>query len=167
MLQSRLLFLVLFLACASLLGFGYYLQFIEGLEPCPLCIFQRVAYMVITALALVAAVHGPGMAWRRVYAALVFVAALAGGGIAARQVWLQHLPADRVPECGPGLDYMLDVLPLAEVVKSVFRGSGECAEVDWTFLSFSIAEWSLACFLVIAVAVPVLVLRRAAPGPRP
>jgi len=82
-----------------------------------------------------------------------------GGAIAGRQVWLQHLPADQVPECGPGLEFMLEVYPLAEVIKTALRGTGECATVVWTFLGGSIAEWSLACFAGLAVAYAVLLVR--------
>lgn len=152
-------------ACAGLLGFGYYLQFFAGQVPCPLCIFQRVAYMAAGAVALVAAIQGPAGRTRLVYDAGILLAAAAGAGIAARQVWLQHLPPDRVPECGPGLDYMLDVFPLSETLRMVFTGSGECAEAGWKFLSLSIAEWSLLWFLAIAVAA--IMDGRAALAPRP
>src|SRR5690606_33616975 len=83
---------------------------------------------------------------------MVSLVALTGGAISARQVWLQHLPADKVPECGPGLDYMLEAFPLSEALKMILSGSGECAEVDWTFLGFSIAEWSLLWFLIFFIA---------------
>ena len=152
MLSKRAFYLSVLVVSSGLLGFGYFLQFVRDLEPCPLCIFQRLAYIAIALVALIAVGHGPGQRWRRIYSACIGVFALTGAGIALRQVWLQHLPADLVPECGPGLDYMLDILPLADAVKMVFRGSGECAQVDWTFLSFSIAEWSLACFLLITAA---------------
>jgi disulfide bond formation protein DsbB len=138
--------------CAGLLGFGYYLQFFAGQVPCPLCIFQRFAYLAVGFVALVAAVHGPAGRVRLVYDAGILLAAVTGAGIAARQVWLQHLPPDQVPECGPGLDYMLDVFPLTETLRMVFTGSGECAEVGWQFLSLSIAEWSLLWFLAFIVA---------------
>jgi disulfide bond formation protein DsbB len=83
---------------------------------------------------------------------MILISAVIGAGIAGRQVWLQHLPPDAVPACGPGLEFMLDVFPLAEALKMVFTGSGECAEVNWTFIGFSIAEWSLVCFTVIAIS---------------
>lgn len=143
---ARLYFGLIFLFCVCLLGFGLYLEHYKGLEPCPLCIFQRIAYIGITIIALVAMLHGPGPVFARIYNALIALAALCGGGIAVRQVWLQHLPADQVPECGPGLDYMLEVFPLGEALKMILSGSGECAEVQWRLLGFSIAEWSLLCF---------------------
>ena len=146
----RLFYLLLFLYPVGLLAYGYYLQFAVGLEPCPLCIFQRLAYMAVAAFGLVGLLHGPEGIWLRIYSSGAFLAAIIGAGIAGWQIYLQHLPAEQVPECGPGLDYMLDVFPLTETIKMAFAGSGECAEVDWTFLGLSIAEWSLPCFLFIA-----------------
>lgn len=150
--SNRLFYATVLLIAVSLLGFGYYLQFVEGLEPCPLCIFQRVAFIALILIALIGALHGPQKLWKYVYSGLMLVASVTGASIAGRQVWLQHLPADKVPECGPGLDFMLEVFPLGETIKMVFTGSGECATVDWTFLGLSIAEWSLAWFIVFAVA---------------
>ncbi len=150
--SNRLFYLVLFLVSASLLAYGYYLQFVEGLDPCPLCIFQRVAFIAIIVIALIGTLHGPQKIWKYIYSGLILVSAITGATIAGRQVWLQHLPADQVPECGPGLDFMLEVFPLGETLKMVFTGSGECAKVDWTFLGFSIAELSLAWFIAFAVA---------------
>lgn len=158
--HPRRFYVAVALLCAGLLGYGYWLQFGEGLEPCPLCIFQRLCYMAVGAIAMIGALHGPGTAWRRLYSGFLFIAAAIGAGIAGRQVWLQHLPPDQVPECGPGLDYMLDVFPLSEALRMAFTGSGECAQVDWTFLSFSIAEWSLLWFVLIAAAAALHALRR-------
>jgi disulfide bond formation protein DsbB len=140
-------FLALLLTCAGLLGYGYFLQYARGLEPCPLCIFQRLAYLAVATGALI------GLLWRgaagaRTALGAVILFSAVGGAVAGRQVWLQHLPADRVPECGPGLDFILEAFPLSEALQMVFAGSGECARVDWTFLSLSIAEWSLLWFLL-------------------
>ena len=163
MTTTRLFYGIIFLVAGSLLGYGYYLQFVEGLNPCPLCIFQRVAYIAIIVIALIGLIHGPAKLWNTIYSSLMLICALTGAVIAGRQVWLQHLPPDRVPECGPGLDFMLDVFPLGETLKMVFTGSGECAEVDWTFLSLSIAEWSLICFVLFGTA-SVLNLARLSQG---
>lgn len=149
---ARRFYAALFLLCAGLLGYGYYLQFGGGLEPCPLCIFQRLCFIAAAAIALAGAIHAPAGFGRRIYSSLLAFAAATGAGIAGWQVRLQHLPADQVPECGPGLDYMLDVFPLADALRMAFTGSGECAEVDWTFLGLSIAEWSLLWFVLIAAA---------------
>ena len=146
--NSRLFYFSFSIICAALLGFGLYLEHNVGLEPCPLCVFQRIAFICIAIIALIAVIHGPGKVAIWLYSGLIMVTALIGGSIAGRQVWLQHLPADKVPACGPGLDYMLDSFPLGEALKMILSGSGECAEVGWTFMGLSIAEWSLLWFLI-------------------
>ncbi|MFV1972169.1 MAG: disulfide bond formation protein B [Thiohalobacterales bacterium] len=150
--SRRLLNTVAFLLCAGLLAYAYYLQFHDDLDPCPLCIFQRVAFLVTGLLFLAAAIQAPGLAGSRIYAVLISLAGLAGAGIAGRHVWLQHLPPGQVPECGPGLDYMLEVFPLADTLKMVFTGSGECADVSWIFLGLSMPAWALLNFLGLIVA---------------
>jgi protein dithiol:quinone oxidoreductase len=152
-----------FLACAGLIGFALYLQYFLYEDPCPLCIFQRIAFMVLGVVFLVAALHGPARTGAIVYGFLQFTAAAIGGAIAARHVWLQHLPKDQVPACGPDLKYMMNKFPLAEVIGKVLSGSGECAEVGWTFLGLTIAGWSLAWFVILGVFVvylTVLALRK-------
>lgn len=159
--RPRLLFGATALACVALLGFGYYLQFHEGLEPCPMCIFQRLCFIAVALVAILATLHGPRHARGAViYGGLVSLAAATGGAIAARQVWLQHLPEDQVPACGPGLEYMLEMWPLAEVIRKALRGTGECATVDWTFLGGSIAEWSLLCFSALLLGHLVVIVHR-------
>ncbi len=138
------------LACAGLLAFALYLQYVEQQEPCPLCILQRVAFLAMMAVFVVAALHGPGRRGTIAYSTIIFVVAGMGAAVAGRQVWLQHLPADQIPACGPGLEYMLERFPLSEALRKVFAGSGECAEVGWRFLGLSIAEWSLAWFVLLA-----------------
>lgn len=149
--MPRLGYALGFLACAALLGFAYYLQYYEYQDPCPLCILQRVAFMALAAVFLVAAVHGPGRVGTIIYGGLLVTAAGIGAAIAARHVWLQNLPRDRIPECGPGLEYMLKKLPLAQALEKILSGSGECAEVGWTFLGLSIAGWSLAWFVLFGI----------------
>lgn len=140
-----------FLFCASVLGYAYFLQFQEGLEPCPLCIFQRVAFISMGILFLFAAIHNANGIASRFYAILISIAGLAGIGVAGRHVWLQYLPPDQVPECGPGLEYMLDVFPLTEALRMAFTGSGECADVNWTFLTLSMPTWALLSFIGLTV----------------
>lgn len=148
------------IACAALLGYGFYLQYHDGQDPCPLCLVQRGFYFALLFVFLVAALHGARRAGTVLYGLLLFVLAIAGGGVAARQVWLQHLPADQLPKCGPDLYFMLDNFPLGKVITNLFRGSGQCAEVTWRFLGLSIAEWSLAWFAVFALLALWAVFRR-------
>jgi disulfide bond formation protein DsbB len=132
--------------CAALLAYGYFAQFRLGLEPCPLCIFQRIALIAFGLVCLLAALHNPSAGGRRVYGAVALLAAGSGAAIAGRHVWLQHLPPSAVPDCGPGLDYLLDAFPLGKALRLAFTGSGECAKVDWTFLGLSMPEWTLVWF---------------------
>ena len=140
-----------FLACAGLLAFSLYLQYYEYQDPCPLCILQRVAFIALMLVFLAGALHGPRLTGTRVYSTLLVMISITGAAIATRHVWLQHLPKDKVPECGPGLTYMLNKFPLFEAFEKVFRGSGECAEVGWTLFYLSIAGWSLVWFVALGV----------------
>jgi len=158
--SPRLTNLGLFLLALVSMVFALFLQQHDHLEPCPLCIFQRVAVMAAGAVALVAALHNPAALGRRLYAVLTLLAVLGGIGVAGRQVWLQHLPADQIPECGPGLNYWLNTFPLTDVIQKVLRGSGECAIVDWTFLGFSLPEMTTALFSGMAVVVLWQLFRR-------
>ena len=137
--------------CAALLGWAYYLQHVQGIEPCPLCLVQRLFYYSVAAIFVLAALHRPARAGAAVYGALAALLAAGGIATASRQVWLQHLPEDKVPQCGPDLFFMLENLPLAQTLKKLVAGSGECAKVDWSFLGFSTAEWSLFWFCVLAL----------------
>ncbi|MDX1461235.1 MAG: disulfide bond formation protein B [Xanthomonadales bacterium] len=144
--STRTWFLAVAVACAALLGYALYKQHVDYLDPCPLCVIQRVAFMWIGAFALLAALHNPAPGGQKVYGGLVTLGALFGAGVAGRHVWLQNLPADQVPECGPGLNYMLENFPFFEVMKTVFLGSGSCAEVHWRFLGLSMPVWTLVWF---------------------
>lgn len=158
----RTQFLLGFLACAGLLAYAFYVQLQDGLEPCPLCIFQRVGFAALGLVLLVGGLHAPkGAGGRRVYGVMALVAAAFGAAIAGRHVWLQSLPPEDVPTCGPGLDYMLDAMPISGVIRKVLTGSGECAAVDWTFLGLSMPAWTLACFVVLAAWSAFAAFRRA------
>lgn len=149
------------LICFGLVGFAIASQSIWGLKPCPLCIFQRVAFIALGAVFLVAAIHAPkGPAGRIVYGLLELIAALAGVAIATRHVWMTHLPADKVPACGPPLEFMLESSPLTEVIKTVLTGSGDCAKVDWMFLGLSMPAWSLLCFIGLTLLVIIIMSKR-------
>lgn len=132
-----------FLACGALIAYALYAEHVLELAPCPLCIFQRVAVIVIGILFLIAALHHPGRVGARVYTILVGLASLAGIAIAARHIWIQAQPPGSVAACGADLDYMLDILPLTEVISKVLTGSGECGDIDWSLLGLSMPWWVL------------------------
>jgi len=134
------------LAIVSMVFARFYLQEYLGLEACPLCMTQRVFVIAWGAVALIAVIHNPTGVGSRIYAGLCALAAIAGGAVAGRHVWLQHLPEDQVPACGPSLEYMLDTLPFSETISLVLMGDGNCAETAWTFLGLSIPEQTLLLF---------------------
>lgn len=136
-----------FLFCTGLMAYALYAQHGLGLEPCPLCVLQRLAVIALGGLFLVAALHPAGTTGRRVYAVLLGLIALVGSGVAGRHVWLTTLPPERVPACGPGLDFMLESFPLQEALSMVLAGSGECATVTWRLLGLSMPAWVLIALL--------------------
>lgn len=145
-------FLAGFLGCAGVPLYALYTQFFGGLTPCPLCTVQRGAFMALASVYFLGSLHSPrSLAVRDGYVALSVVIALLGAGIATRHVWLQLLPANRVPACGPDLANMLEAWPLLDVLRQVLTGSGECAVVDWTFLGLSMPAWSLLTYLALAL----------------
>jgi disulfide bond formation protein DsbB len=140
---ARLANLLGFCACLGLLGFAYFSQYVLHLEPCPLCILQRIGIFLIGIVFMCAAIQGPRRGGRRVYAAAIALAVLGTAGVAARQLYIQSLPPGSVPACGASLEIMLKLLPLQEVLTKVFTGSGECAKVDWRFLGLAMPAWVL------------------------
>lgn len=138
------------LACAGLLGFALYAQYRMFLDPCPLCILQRVAFIAMAFGFLLGLVAGPNAFGRWAMLLFALLGGAAGVTVAGRHVWLQNLPADQVPACGPGLSYMLDAFPLADVLRRVFQGSGECAKIDWSFLGISMPGWTLVWYVLLA-----------------
>ncbi len=132
-----------FLACAALIGYALYAEHVLGLAPCPLCIFQRVAVIAIGMVFLLATLHNPARTGARVYGGLIAIAALGGIAIAARHIWIQAQPPGTIAACGADLDYMMEILPLQEVIAKVLTGSGECGTVDWTLLGLSMPWWVL------------------------
>ncbi len=131
----------------------YYLEGVLLLDPCPLCMVDRGILVVIAVICLIAFVHNSSGSMRWVYSIVAGLFSVFGIGVAARHIWLQGLPPDQVPECGPDLSYMLDVFPLGDVIKRIFTGSGQCAEVSWTFLGFTIPQQTLFLFILIFVLV--------------
>ena len=152
-----------FVTTLSLLTYAYYAQFVLHLEPCPLCIFQRVRMFALGVVFLSAALHDP-VGWpRRIYAVLSACAALATSGVALRHLYIQSLPPGSIPACGASIDFMLKVFPLTDVLVKVLTGSGECAKVTWTFLGLGMPGWVLIAAAVLGVFGVWINLRRQAP----
>ena len=145
--SARAAYATLALISFGLIGAALLLQHVVGLDPCPLCIFQRIAYLALALFALIAAWLSPRTA-SRWFGVLVLVSALTGAGIAGRHVWLQMNPQGM--SCGPGLQAMLENFPLIDVLPKVFRGSGDCSDAAWTLVGLTIANWSLLWFVVLA-----------------
>jgi len=141
-----------FAACLAMLGYALYAQYGLGLEPCPLCMFQRVGVGMLGATFLVAGLHAPASrGGARLYAVLVGLVAAFPAYVAGRHVYIQSLPEGSVPSCGATLDYMLEVFPLFTVVRKVLTGGGECAKIDWSLLGLSMPGWVLVAVVVLGV----------------
>ncbi len=149
--RTRSFFAVLTLAALAALVFAFGLEYVGGLEPCPLCIFQRIAMFGVLAVSAAGWLHNPGAIGHRVYAGLAMLAGAVGAAIAARHVWLLHLPPDQVPACGPGLDYLVQVMPLSDVVGTVLRGDASCATVKGSFVGISLPGWTLIVFVALVL----------------
>ena len=141
------------LVIASLLFALYYLEGVLFLEPCPLCMVDRGILAIIAMVCLIAFIHNNNGVMRWVYTSVAGLFAAIGIAVAARHIWLQGLPPDQVPECGPDLSYMLDVFPLGDVIKRIFTGSGQCAEVSWKFFGMTIPQQTLLLFIVLLVLI--------------
>lgn len=146
-LSLRIWYLLVPLAVAGLMAAALYFQHVMFLDPCPLCIFQRIAFMWIGVSALIGAVFYPGPAGRWLFSGLVVIGSAVGAGLAGRHVYLQNLPPGEVPDCGPGLSYMVDTLPFAEMLGKVLSGDGECANIKWSFLGLTMPMWTLIWYL--------------------
>jgi len=152
-----------FLACVGLMAYALYAEHVLGLPPCPLCIFQRVAVIAVGLLFLIAALHNPGARGARAYGVLIDLAAIAGLIVAGRHIWVQSQPPGTVAACGADLNYLLEIMPLTEVIGKVLTGSGECGKVDWQFLGLSMPYWVFICLVVLsawAVLVNIVVTLR-------
>lgn len=149
-LSAQYLRLAIFFSVIGLLGFGYYLQYVEGLEPCALCITQRFFLLICGLCGLLAALHRPALLGSRIYACVGALLAFAGAGFSSRQLYLQSLPPGEAPACGPSIDFIFDTFPVSEALSILLRGDGNCAEVTWRFLGLSIPGWTLIVFIGLA-----------------
>ena len=151
MLAGRTGYLLGFLVSFGVVGLALYLQQQHNLDPCPLCIFQRIAFMVLGLFFLAAALHSPATSGRKVYGLLQFIAAAVGAGIAARHVWIQANPDKVMTECGAGMGYMFENFPLERALSWVFKGTGECSAMDWSLFGLTIPQLSLIAFIGLAL----------------
>ena len=156
----RHLFWSIVLAVVIAMASAYYLQLVVGLTVCPLCLTQRLFFITAGVIALIAAVHNPGRLGRQIYAALGLLVTAGGMAFAGRHIWLQYLPPEEVPACGPSLEYMLETLPFADTFKILLLGDGNCAETLWTMLGLSIPELAMGVFMFIAGVFIALLVRR-------
>ena len=142
-----------FVVCIALLAFAYFVQFQLGIEPCPLCIFQRIAFIVMGLFFLIGAIQNPGSNGRRAYGLLILAAAAAGGGVSIYHLWVQHLGPDPMAVCTPGWNWMIENHSLkyawAKTIEHAFTGHADCAEVNWTFLGLAMPFWTLVCYVLI------------------
>jgi disulfide bond formation protein DsbB len=145
--SNRIIYLAVFLACTGLLAAAYYFEYALYMDPCPLCIMQRIAVFIVGIAGLLGFLLGHNQVARIATAVIMSLGALLGIGVAARHVWIQSLPADQVPTCGPSLEYMVDTLPWAEVLTVMLRGNGNCADAHWSLFGLSMPQWVLVWFV--------------------
>jgi disulfide bond formation protein DsbB len=145
--KTRAIDLLIAATCFALLIAAIIMEYQFNMEPCKLCIFQRIAFVLIAVTALISAIHNSQKIGRKIYGILIFISAALGAALSMRHIYLQNLPKDQVPDCGPALDYMMQILPIGQVIRDVLQGSGDCAEVSWQFLSLTIPEWTLLAFV--------------------
>jgi disulfide bond formation protein DsbB len=145
--QFRLLSVLPFLFCAGLLAYALYVEHVMFLMPCNLCILQRVVFIGIGLLYLLASFK-PAQGWgRKIFGVLLLLTTACGIGISGRHVWLQGLPPELVPDCGPSLQMMLDNTGIFEALSAVLSASGNCADIQWELLGMSMPTWTLFCFI--------------------
>jgi len=143
---NRPLYFLMFFICHELLVAAYYFEFYMGLMPCPLCMVSRLWVYLLGGLFLVAALHNPKNLMQKLYHGVFIIIAALGIATSAHHLYLQSLPADQVPNCGPGLEHMLNTLPFNEVLNQLIQGSGECAEVSWRLFGLSMPAWMLVFY---------------------
>lgn len=159
--SSRIINAIGFLTCISAMAFAVlYLQRVLYLDPCPLCVIDRVLIISMSIFFLLAFIHNPARTGQRIYGIINLVLVTLAMIVAGRHVWLQYLPPDQVPECGAGLDFMLETMPLNDVLVTIFKGSGECADIQWTFLGLSIPEQTILLFMAFVFLILIQIFRK-------
>ena len=157
--NHRSVFFLIALLAGMAMAAALYLQYVVGLSVCPLCLTQRVFFVAAGCIAFLAALHNPTVLIRKLYALLGLLMTAVGMGFAGRHIWLQYLPPEEVPACGPSLEYMLEVFPFQEALKALLMGDGNCAETLWTMAGLSIPELAMAVFSVMALGFLMVLLR--------
>ncbi|GAA6134654.1 disulfide bond formation protein B [Oceaniserpentilla sp. 4NH20-0058] len=150
--SNRVINLGIFLSCAALLATAYYFEYVLYMDPCPLCMMQRIAVLLVGLTGLAGFLFGGNLIARTVFAVLIVLSGILGISVAGRHAWIQSLPADQVPTCGPSLEYMVDTLPWAEVLTVMLRGNGNCADSHWSFIGLSMPQWMLVWFVGFVLA---------------
>ena len=148
--SPRKLALAGFLVCAGLIGIALYLQYVDHQDPCPLCMIQRIFFIALGAVFLIAAAFDPKDGIKKIFGAIAALLAIGGASFAARHVWLQHNPPE-FESCTADLFTQFERIPFGAVIQRAIAATGDCAKVDWTLLHLSIAEWSLIWFVVLTV----------------
>lgn len=159
-LSNRLIALAIIATSVLLVLVASYVEPFASMNPCPMCMMQRAIYLCVGGFALLALLATKHAVAKNIFTSLGLLTSIAGISVAARQVWLQHLPADEVPACGPPLEYMIEVFPLIEVLQSMLMGTGDCAEIQWQFLGLSIPAWSIVAFSGLAVANIIMLFKK-------
>jgi protein dithiol:quinone oxidoreductase len=154
-----------FMICVALMAYALYLQYVEQLEPCPMCWFQRIALVALGLVFLIGAVMNPGRPGAKMLAWFALVSGGAGAGLAGRHLYIQSLPADALPSCGMGITYMLESMPFLDVFARALKGSVECNKID-LILGLPIPAWTLIFFLVAVIAAFLLINHRAYGHPK-
>ncbi len=147
MITARQIFGFIGASSISLISFALFLQYLHNIEPCPMCIIQRYTFSLIGVIALIAFFHNPSRLGIKLYSLLITVFSLLGAGVAMRHVYLEIFPPEMF-DCGADLGYLIDAFPLTQMLPMIFRGTGDCSEVLWTFMGLSIAGWALLWFFV-------------------
>jgi len=152
-LSRRSLNLLGFFVCIALVAYALYTQYYQYLDPCNLCIFQRMAFIALGLVFLLAAMHNPKGFGNKVYGVLGLIAGGTGIAIAGRHVWLQQNPPEGIPSCGGDLNSLMEMFPFRKVVEIVFSGSGDCTTIDWQFLGLTMPAWSLVWLVALTILV--------------
>lgn len=158
MLRIKYVFLFLLIAACSFTTGAFYFQYIEGIAPCPLCIFQRLFVMLLIPLSLIPFLINFRSVGYRVFAALILMNSIIGASISARHIWLQFLPKEQVPSCGPDVEYLFRHFPWTEAFRMILHGSGECATITWQF-GLTMPGWVLVFFSTSALVSVYILLK--------